>query len=192
MDFSSIGTWKNPFVVSKTAKKREPLSLSRISSSVYELQTGQTMYLFRSDGSRQILRDPFGFQTVTNKFNHSGVGPEIEAYFDIIPAFSIRSNSSLNGHFIARGTLWGGFCTSWALSLRVLETGGTLNLPIPLKRCLYFGLFTIHCLVIVLGIAFFSEMLPCGLFSEMLSKLLTFALEWPVQDWWMGQLKFTS
>ena len=47
------------------------------------------MYLFRSVGSRQIQRDPLGLQTVTNEFNHSGVGPEIESYFDNIPAFSI-------------------------------------------------------------------------------------------------------
>ena len=63
------------------------------------------MYLLRSVGSREIQRDPFGFQTVTNEFNHSGAGPEIESYFDIIPAFSIQSNSSLNGHLIVRGTL---------------------------------------------------------------------------------------
>ena len=57
------------------------------------------MCLLRSVGSKQIQSDPFGFLTVTNEFNHSGAGPEIESYFEIIPAFSILSNSSLNGCF---------------------------------------------------------------------------------------------
>ena len=61
------------------------------------------MCLLRSVGSKEIQSDPFGFLTVTNEFNHSGAGPEIESYFEIIPAFSILSNSSLNGRFIARG-----------------------------------------------------------------------------------------
>ena len=77
-----------------------------------ELHTGQTMCLLRSVGSKQIQRDPFGFLTVKNECNHSGAGPEIELYFDIIPACSILSSSSLNGHFMARGTFLGGFCTS--------------------------------------------------------------------------------
>ena len=111
LDFSSIGTWKNPFVVSNTAKNKDPLSLLMISSSVYELHTGQTICLLRSVRSKQIRRDPFGFLTVTNEFNHSGAGPEIESYLDIIPAFSILSSSSLNGRFMARGTFLGGFCT---------------------------------------------------------------------------------
>ena len=39
------------------------------------------MYLFRSAGSRQIQRDPFGLQTVKNEFNHSGVKPEFKFKF---------------------------------------------------------------------------------------------------------------
>ena len=97
------------------------------------------MCLLRSVGSKQIQSDPFGFLTVTNEFNHSGAGPEIESYFKIIPAFSILSNSSLNGHFMASGTFLGGFWIGCTLSFKVILTGGMLNLPIPLNRCLYFG-----------------------------------------------------
>ena len=110
-----------------------------ISSSVYELHTGQTICLLRSVRSKQIQNDPFGFLTVTNKFNHSGAGPEIESYLDIIPAFSILSSSSLNGHFMAKGTFLEGFCTCSASSFKVILRGVTLNLPIPLNRCLYHG-----------------------------------------------------
>ena len=100
------------FVVSNTAKNKDPLSLSMISSSVYELHTGQTICLLRSVGSKQIQRDPFGFLTVTNEFNHSGAGPEIESYLDIIPAFCILSTYSLNGCFHGKRYFSGRFCTT--------------------------------------------------------------------------------
>ena len=146
------------------------------------------MCLLRSVGSKQIRSDPFGFLTVTNEFNHSGAGPEIESYFEIIPAFSILSNSSLNGHFIASSTFLGGFWIGCTLSFKVILTGGTLNLPIPLNRCLYFGWFTIQSLVSVDGIVLQNlEISP-----ETESKLFKLVHFCPVQDWWMGQLKFTS
>ena len=69
---------KNPLVVSKTAKNKDPHSLLMISSSVYELHTGQTMCLLRSVGSKQIQSEPLGFLTVTKEFNHSGAGTERE------------------------------------------------------------------------------------------------------------------
>ena len=97
------------------------------------------MCLLRSVGFKQAQSDPFGFLTVTNEFNHSGAGPEIESYFEIIPAFAILSNSSLNGCFIESGTFQGGFWIGCTLYFKVILTGGTLNLPVPLIRCLYFG-----------------------------------------------------
>ena len=57
------------------------------------------MCLLRSVGSKQIRSEPLGFLTATKEFNHYGAGPEREQYFDIIPAFSILSNSSLHGCF---------------------------------------------------------------------------------------------
>ena len=87
------------------------------------------MYLFRSVVSKQILRLPFGFFTMTQLLSQ-GVGV-LQSSFVIIPAFSINFSSCLKLSFRATGTLQASFCTGSASSDRTMLTSSMENLPIP-------------------------------------------------------------
>ena len=140
---SSKWTWKNPLVLSNTAKWTASFNNTITSSSVLALHTGLTMYGLRSVGSRHMRSLPFGFLTTTKELSHSGTLTFASSSLLRIHCETILSSSYLNWSFSANGTLRGGFCTGTALHAIFICTGSYLNLPIPWKRCLYFGLLTI-------------------------------------------------
>ena len=73
LDLSFNGRWKNPLVALKIEKNFASFSLNDTPSKVLELQIGQTINLFKSVGSKQILRSPFHFLTLIKELNHSVV-----------------------------------------------------------------------------------------------------------------------
>ena len=146
-----MGTWKNPLVLSNTAKCTPSFNRLMISSGVLVLHTGCTIYGLRSVGSRHICRLPFGFFTMMKELSHSGALVFASSNLVRMPCDTILSSSFLNCSFKANGTLLGGFCTGTASMESVIWTGSHLNLPMPLNKCLYFGWPTIHSFVRVSG-----------------------------------------
>ena len=61
LDLSFNDRWKNLLLTLKTERDFVSFSLNDTSSKVLKLQTGQIINVFKSVGSKQILRSPFGF-----------------------------------------------------------------------------------------------------------------------------------
>ena len=86
------------------------------------LQMGLMICLFRSVGSKQTWRLPFGFLTITKLFSHSGV--DISGVASVsIPALTIKSISCLNFLCKAKGAFLAGFQTGMDPSCISIEMG---------------------------------------------------------------------
>ena len=112
------------------------------------LQTGLIVSLFKSVRSRQTLKAPLGFFTITNEFNHSGL-TSLPSNLEIILSDSMLSNSCLNLSFMANGTCLGGFWTGVACCFIIICTGLHFDLPISVKSLDYFRWLMIDCFVSV-------------------------------------------
>ena len=134
LELSLSGRWKKPFVASNMEKCFTFLSLKLISSRVLELQTGLTIYLFKSVRSKQILKSPLGFLTIMNEFNHSFA--VFLSSLEMILCCSIEWTSSSNFPLSETGTCWAGFYTRIAFSESLMSTGQIRNLPTPEKALL--------------------------------------------------------
>ena len=125
-----VGPEKHPLVVSNTEKTFASFNTLFISSKVCMLQTGQPMYLFKSVGSRHILKDPLGFFTRTKDFNQ---GVVVFLYsLEIIPRFSMQSSSSLNLSCVLKGHA--SMVSELRLHLLLVHFAGSAgSLPIPVN-----------------------------------------------------------
>ena len=100
LDSSSNSQCQNPLRTSATLYTRAWVISGRTSSSVGIGKWHRLRARFNGWGSRQSLRDPLGFRTVT-RCDIQSVGWSTRS---IVPIVARRSNSSFKGCFIATGT----------------------------------------------------------------------------------------
>ena len=108
-------------------------SLGVMSSSVGIGWCSRLMALFRSFGSKQILRLPLGFSLMTSEFTQS----EWPSTGAMMPCLTISSNSFSSLPYKDKAILWGACTTSLKYLSTLMWYSKSLNLPIPVKHSGY-------------------------------------------------------